>query len=113
MFDYSRSYTKIASSDQACFLPEAADFIVPTQEETYNLSQPVSSHTYTQGLQKLAKELNVWIAAGIHELPDATDGEEIMKESKEGKKAFNSHVAIDPKGEVVTAYRKASGTSLR
>jgi predicted amidohydrolase len=92
--------------EQACFLPEAADFIVATTEACYDLSQPLSNHTYTRGLQDLAKELNVWIASGVHELPGPEDDEAIKSESKQGKKVFNTYVAIDPQGELVTSYRK-------
>lgn len=96
----------LLNREQACFLPEAADFIVATTEACYDLSQPLSSHTYTRGLQDLAKELNVWIASGVHELPGSEDDEAIKSESKQGKKAFNTYVAIDPQGELVTSYRK-------
>jgi predicted amidohydrolase len=96
----------LLNREQACFLPEAADFIVATTEACYDLSQPLSSHTYTRGLQDLAKELNVWIASGVHELPGSEDDEAIKSESKQGKKVFNTYVAIDPQGELVTSYRK-------
>ena len=96
----------LLNREQACFLPEAADFIVATTEACYDFSQPLSSHTYTRGLQDLAKELNVWIASGVHELPGSEDDEAIKSESKQGKKVFNTYVAIDPQGELVTSYRK-------
>jgi hypothetical protein len=97
------------SFPQACFLPEAADFIVPTQDQCYDLSQPLASHTYTIGLQRLAKELGIWIFAGIHELPTVEgDGQEVVDESVRGKKVYNSLVVIDDQGLVQHTYRKVS-----
>jgi len=52
--------------------------------------------------------LNVWIASGVHELPGPDDEEAIRTESEHGKKAFNTYVAIDPQGELVSSYRKVS-----
>lgn len=56
----------------------------------------------------MAKELNVWIASGVHELPGPEDDEPIRTESERGKKAFNTYVAINPLGELVESYRKVS-----
>ena len=90
-------------------MPEAADFIVPTQDQCYELSQPLASHAYTIGLQQLAKELGVWIFAGIHELPTIeADGENVVNESLTGKKVYNSLVVINDQGSVTESYRKVS-----
>jgi len=94
---------------QACFLPEASDFIVPTTSACYNLSQPLVSHTYTLALQALAKDLGVWIVVGIHELPGEDDDDKVKEESKKGLKVFNTYVAIGPEGKVEASYRKVSG----
>ncbi len=67
---------------RSCFVP------VPTQTLCYALSEPLSSHTYTNGLASLAKELGVWISAGIHELPGDDDGEDVKRESKNQSKVF-------------------------
>ncbi len=96
---------------QAIFLPEAADFISPTQHECYILSQPLATHTYALGLQSLAKELGVWICAGIHEIP-RDDEVEDLEESRKGEKVLNSHVAIGPDGMVKGCYRKVGVWSL-
>lgn len=94
-----------AAGAKAIFLPEAADFISPTQHECYILSQPLATHTYALGLQSLAKELGVWICAGIHEIP-RDDEVEDLEESRKGEKVLNSHVAIGPDGMVKGCYRK-------
>ncbi|KAJ9117052.1 hypothetical protein QFC22_004711 [Naganishia vaughanmartiniae] len=97
------------STALACFLPEASDFIVPTQDQCYDLSQPLHCHTFINGLQALARELGVWIGVGIHELPTAAkDGEQLVKEAEAERKVFNSFVAIQPTGEVAETYRKVS-----
>ncbi|KAI5448995.1 Carbon-nitrogen hydrolase [Naganishia albida] len=91
---------------KACFLPEASDFIVPTQQECYDLSRPISSHGFTNGLREVAKELGVWVFVGVHELPSERDAEEVKRESEEGRKVFNSLVVITDEGEVEETYRK-------
>jgi predicted amidohydrolase len=62
-------------------------------------------HTFTLGLQSLAKELGIWICAGIHEIP-RDDEVEDLKESRKVEKVLNSHVAIGPDGIVKGCYRK-------
>lgn len=42
----------------------------------------------------------------MHELPGPEDDDAIRNESKQGKKVFNTYVAIDPQGELITSYRK-------
>lgn len=91
---------------KACFLPEASDFIVPTQQECYDLSRPISSHVFTNGLREVAKEWGVWVFVGVHELPSEKDAEEVKRESEEGRKVFNSLVVITDEGEVEETYRK-------
>lgn len=111
--DISRSIIRRAVQDsaaQVCLLPEASDFIAKSQEECYRLSETLGNHRYTQGLAALAKELRVWIVAGIHELPSVEegDGEEVVKESEARKKVYNTLVAIDETGKVAARYRKVS-----
>lgn len=100
--------------EKACFLPEASDFVVPTQERCYQLSQTIEEHEYVHGLKDLAKELGVWVFVGVHELPSERDGEAVVRESEEGRKVFNSLVVIDDEGEVRETYRKvSSGFAMR
>jgi predicted amidohydrolase len=61
-------------------------------------------------LQDLAKELGVWIVVGIHELPGEDDDEKVKEESRNGKKVFNTYVAIGPTGSIEKRYRKVSGS---
>lgn len=92
-----------SSSRQACFLPEAADFIVKTTEECRALSLPLSRHPYTLGLQALAKELSVVISAGVHDVPE--EGEDNEPHSL---RVFNTHVLIDKDGSIKAKYSKVS-----
>jgi predicted amidohydrolase len=89
---------------QTCFLPECADFVANGPEEFHALSKPLSEHVYVLGLQKLAKELSIYISVGVHEQPEANEPE--AKDDDE--RAFNTHLIIGPDGEIVTKYRKAS-----
>lgn len=86
---------------QACFLPEAADFIVKTTEECRRLSLPLSKHAYTLGLQALAKELGVTVSVGIHDVPEEGDDDE-----PDSLRVYNTHVLIDKEGSIKARYSK-------
>ncbi|KLT41725.1 carbon-nitrogen hydrolase [Cutaneotrichosporon oleaginosum] len=85
----------------ACFLPEAADFIVKATEECRRLSLPLSRHGYTLGLQELAKELGVSISVGVHDVPE--DGQD---DEPDSLRVFNTHVLIDKDGSIKAKYSK-------
>lgn len=91
------------SSRQACFLPEAADFIAKTTEECRALSFPLSRHGYALGLQELAKELGVVISAGIHDVPEEGEDDEA-----DSLRVFNTHILIDKDGSIKARYSKVS-----
>lgn len=76
-------------ADLVC-LPEAADFGWLYQEARRD-ALPIPGR-YTDFLSKLAKELNVWIAAGCLE--------------KDGDRTYNSAVLINRQGEIVLKHRK-------
>ncbi|WVQ71826.1 hypothetical protein IAR50_001368 [Cryptococcus sp. DSM 104548] len=81
---------------KAVFLPEAADFIHPDKAHSRTLSLPLPKHTYTLGLQKLAKELGVTISVGVHEGP----------EDEHEERVYNTHLLIGKEGELLARYRK-------
>ncbi|WVR05297.1 hypothetical protein IAU60_002311 [Kwoniella sp. DSM 27419] len=85
-----------AAGARAIFLPEAADFINQSFEESRRLSPPLARHPYTLGLQETAKELGVTISVGVHEGP----------ESDEEPRFFNTHVLIGDDGSLLASYRK-------
>lgn len=68
----------------------------------------MGEHEYVRGLRELARELRVWVFVGVHELPTEKDVEAVVRESREGRKVFNSLVVIDTEGEVRETYRKVS-----
>lgn len=47
------------------------------------------------------------IFVGIHDLPEP-GSEEDQGEKEGSERVFNTHVAIDPKGDVVAYYRKVT-----
>ncbi|RXK40671.1 nit protein 1 [Tremella mesenterica] len=93
----------VAAGAQACFLPEAADFITSSIEECHFLSPPLSKHPYTLGLRSLAKELGVIISAGVHETPESDEED---TEPPGSLKVYNTHVLIGPQGDLLARYRK-------
>ncbi|OCF44133.1 nit protein 1 [Kwoniella heveanensis CBS 569] len=86
----------VEAGAKAVFLPEAADFINQSKEESRRLSSPLAQHAYTLGLQKLAKDLGVVISAGVHEGP----------EDEQEQRFYNTHVVIGGSGELLAMYRK-------
>lgn len=93
-----------AAGAKALFLPEAADFITNDAHQCYLLSQPLETHTYTLGLQAVAKELSIFINAGIHELPGPGEPD---TDDAGSERVFNTHISIGPDGQIKSSYRKA------
>ncbi|KAJ7671414.1 carbon-nitrogen hydrolase [Mycena polygramma] len=92
-----------AGGAKALFLPEASDYVANDPHLGFLLAEPIASHTYTLGLQKVAKELGIFISAGIHERPGP---DEAASEEPGSERVFNTHVAIGPDGTLKTFYRK-------
>jgi len=92
-----------AAGARALFLPEASDYIANDQHLGYLLAEPLTTHTYTLGLQAVAKELGIYINAGIHERPSP---DEAASEEPGSERVFNTLVSIGPDGTVQAFYRK-------
>ncbi|KAJ7660567.1 carbon-nitrogen hydrolase, partial [Mycena rosella] len=92
-----------AAGAKALFLPEASDYISNDAHQGYVLAEPLETHTFTLGLQAVAKELGIFISAGIHERPSPN---EPSSEEPGSERVFNTHVAIGPDGNVKSVYRK-------
>lgn len=75
-------------------LPEYAMFTAPTMDQRFLDTAESISGPFVGGLGDLAKELSVFIVAGINE---AIEGLE---------KISNTVVAVGPEGDVVAVYRK-------
>lgn len=85
--------------DRACavkvlFLPEAADYIGGSPDESYNLCKSVTDSPFVLGLQEEAKKNNLCINVGIHE-PSETP-----------KKIKNTLIWIDENGDITHRYQK-------
>ncbi|KAF8206967.1 putative nitrilase-like protein [Mycena galopus ATCC 62051] len=87
----------------ALFLLEASDYIANDPHLGYLLAEPLATHAYTRGLQAVAKELGIYISAGIHERPRP---DEAASEEPGSERVFNTHVSIGPDGQVKAFYRK-------
>lgn len=75
------------------FLPEAADFISKSKEETTELTTSIDDSEFVSGLQEAAKDDNIWVSVGVHETTQTS-------------KIFNTHLVINGQGNVVSKYRK-------
>jgi len=76
------------------FLPEAADFIGESREQTSQLSQPVAGSTVT-AFREMAQRHGLWLSlGGLH-----------IRE-KEGEKTSNTHLLVNSDGEIVATYAK-------
>ena len=53
---------------QILFLPEAADYIGTSSSESLKLAKPISSSPFVLGLRDAAKQHNLAIHVGVHDL---------------------------------------------
>ncbi|VDK41576.1 unnamed protein product [Taenia asiatica] len=79
------------------FLPESADFIGTSREETLALAEDLNG-TFFATISKLAKQLNIWVSIGsMHRRPDS---------QARDQRLFNTHIVLNGEGEVVGSYDK-------
>lgn len=76
------------------FLPEAADYLAGSPDETLKLVRSVKDSEFVVGLQAEAKKNKLPINVGVHE--PTTDG----------KKVKNTLLWIDEQGDIVQRYQK-------
>ena len=76
------------------FLPEAADFIGESREQTSQLSQPLTGSTVT-AFREMAVKHGLWLSlGGLH------------VRAREGEKTSNTHILVNAKGDIVATYAK-------
>ena len=76
-------------------LPECFSFIGSSPAETLEQAEPLNGPTVKK-YRALAKECGLWLSCGgFHEKP-----------TPESDKVFNSHLLINPSGDIATVYRK-------
>lgn len=46
--------------------------------------------------------MSIYISTGVHELPEKDEA----AAADDDERAFNTHLVIDPKGEITARYRK-------
>lgn len=79
---------------QALFLPEAADYVASSPDETVSLVRSVEESEFVQGLRREARTSNLPINVGIHE------------PAQGGEKVKNSLIWIDEQGSIAQQYQK-------
>jgi predicted amidohydrolase len=80
---------------QALFLPEAADYLGSSPDESFNLCKSVTESPFVLGLQEEAKKNSLPINVGIHEPSDSNP-----------KKIKNTLIWIDENGNITQRYQK-------
>lgn len=78
------------------FLPECFDMVCESRKETLEKLEPIDGPLVTK-YRELAAEKKIWLSlGGLHESnPSSDDG-----------KAFNAHIVINDKGDIVSVYHK-------
>ena len=84
----------VAAKASALFLPEAADYIGSSPEESLSLVRSVQDSEFVQGVRKSAKEAKLCVSVGVHEPVEG------------GKKTKNCLLWIDAEGEITQRYQK-------
>lgn len=84
----------VAANARALFLPEAADYVGGSPEETVSLVRSVQDSEFVKGIQQGARESKLAINVGVHEPTES------------GKKVKNTLLWIDEQGEIVQRYQK-------
>ncbi|KAJ5089505.1 hypothetical protein N7532_008189 [Penicillium argentinense] len=82
-----------AAGAKVLFLPEAADYIASSADESFSLAQSPDSGNFVSELQKIAKLESMHINVGIHEMASE-------------HKLKNSLIWIDDKGAITQNYQK-------
>ncbi|KAJ5374923.1 hypothetical protein N7517_006929 [Penicillium concentricum] len=83
----------VAAGAKVLFLPEASDYIASSAEQSYSLAQSEERASFVSSLQRDAKEHNIHINVGIHEVASET-------------RLKNSLIWIDDKGTITQNYQK-------
>jgi len=82
---------------QMVFLPECADYVSESREQSVALAEPIDGPTVGR-YRDLAKRLSLWLSiGGFHEKPTL---------DTDCKRVYNTHLIIDSDGAIQGSYRK-------
>ncbi|KAK1752298.1 carbon-nitrogen hydrolase [Echria macrotheca] len=85
----------VRAGARVLFLPEAADYIAASSEETVALVKPASESEFVLGLREEARRFSLAIHVGVHE-PGLLDA----------RKVRNTVLWIDESGDIAQRYQK-------
>lgn len=95
----SQLFSRAKGKASVLFFPECCDYLGTTAAETQDLAEPLTGET-VKFYRELCAKNQMWGSfGGVHEIATDTQG------NKTGK-IFNSHVLINPDGEIAGHYRK-------
>lgn len=86
-----------AAGAKAVFLPEATDFIAPSNRVA-ELSRSRENADFVHRVRDAAKRDKVWVSVGIHE--------PVAGNNTDASRCYNTQLLVDDLGEVRTRYRK-------
>lgn len=119
-----------AAGAQFVCLPEAADYICPSDEgqstlqarplanadrsmhicydTVVKLAQTLDDNSFVRGIQEQAKQSKVWVSVGIHELPSSSSSSSSTQTNGQQDKprVYNTQCLISPEGKLASVYRK-------
>lgn len=58
-----------AANAKLVYLPEAADYIAPTNT-VYDLAAQLPDHVFVQRIKMEARSSRIWVGVGVHERPE-------------------------------------------
>ncbi|CCA73038.1 probable NIT2-nitrilase [Serendipita indica DSM 11827] len=86
-----------AANAKLVYLPEAADYIAPTNT-VYDLAAQLPDHVFVQRIKMEARSSRIWVGVGVHERPETPLSSE--------RRVFNTHLLIDDTGDIKGRYEK-------
>ncbi|KAH7021250.1 carbon-nitrogen hydrolase [Microdochium trichocladiopsis] len=95
-----------AAGAKVLFLPEASDYIATSASESLGLAEPMASSPFVKGLQDAAKQHNLAIHVGIHDVApnsssSSSSSSSPTSQEQQPQKLYNGTIYISPDGTLL------------